>query len=167
MFSEINNDLGENEVVPFNQKLSSDVKEISSNEILKRAKESILKEQNLSFRLGQTGLTYHKLFAPYLKEANEITIEDPFIRTSWQSKNFMEFVTMIIDTRPVDELIINLITNEEDDKVPELIDKLDDIKDDLAEYGIVFNYKLRTFHYRFIQTGIGWTITLRPVLDIF
>ena len=167
VFSEINNDLGENEVVPFNQKLSSDVKEISSNEILKRAENSILKEQNLSFRLGQTGVTYHKLFAPYLKEANEITIEDPFIRTSWQIKNFMEFVTMLIDTRPVDELIINLITNEEDDKVPELIDKLDDIKDDLAEYGIVFNYKLRTFHDRCIKTDMGWTITLGRGLDIF
>ena len=121
----------------------------------------------MSFRLGTTGVTYQKRFAPYLKEANERPIEDPFIRTSGQIKNFIEFVTMLIDTRPVDELIINLITNEEDDKVPELIDKLDDIKDDLAEYGIVFNYKLRTFHDRCIKTDMGWTITLGRGLDIF
>ena len=34
---------------------------------------------------------------------------------------------MLINTRPVDDLKLNLITNEEDDKLPELIDRLDDI----------------------------------------
>lgn len=133
----------------------------------KRPRITTLKEQSISFRMGQTGVTYQKLFAPYLQEANEITIEDPYIRAPWQIKNFMEFVVMLIDTRPVDDLKLTLITNEEDDKAPELIDKLDDIKDDLTEYGIEFNYKLRDFHDRCIKTDTGWNITLGRGLDIF
>ena len=117
--------------------------------------------------MGQTGVTYEKLFAPYLSDANEITIEDPYIRAPWQVKNFMEFVTMLVDTRPVDDLKITLITNEDEDKIPDLIDKLDDFKDDLVGYGIEFEYKFRDFHDRCIKTDTGWTITLGRGLDIF
>ena len=133
----------------------------------KRPRIPILREQNLSFRMGQTGVTYEKLFAPYLANATEITVEDPYIRASWQIKNFMEFVTMLIDTRPVDDLKITLITNEEEEKIPDLIDKLDDIKDDLVAYGIEFEYKFRDFHDRCIKTDTGWTIQLGRGLDIY
>lgn len=133
----------------------------------KRPRIPILQEKNLSFRMGQTGVNYKKLFASYLAEANEITVEDPYIRAPWQIKNFMEFVTMLIETRSVDNLKINLLTNEEEEKIPDLIDKLDDIKDDLAGYGIEFDYKLRDFHDRCIKTDTGWTITLGRGLDMF
>lgn len=133
----------------------------------KRPRIPILKEQSLSFRMGQTGVTYEKLFAPYLEHAKEIRVEDPYIRASWQIKNFMEFVTMLIDTRPVDELKIVLVTCEEEDKAPELIDKLDDIKDDLSSYGIEFEYVIQDFHDRCIKTDTGWIITLGRGLDMF
>lgn len=132
-----------------------------------RPRIAVLQEKNLSFRLGQTGVTYQSLFADYLKDATEITIEDPFIRTSWQIKNLMEFMTMLIDTRNVDDLKVHLITNEEESKIPELIDKLDDIKDDMIEYGIEFDYKFRNFHDRCIKTDNGWVISLGRGLDIY
>ena len=153
--------------LPLNQVQISEPSDTQSNEVIKRPGINTLKEQNLSFRLGQTGVSYKKLFAPYLENASEITIEDPYIRGPWQIKNFMEFVTMLIDTRSVDDLKLNLITNEEDERAPELIDRLEDIKEDLAEYGIEFSYKLRDFHDRCIKTDTGWTITLGRGLDIF
>jgi ATP-dependent Lon protease len=133
----------------------------------KRPRIPILQEKSMSFRMGQTGVSYEKLFAPYMREAKEITVEDPYIRASWQIKNFMEFALMLINTRPVDDLKLNLFTNEEEDKIPDLIDKLDDIKDDLATYGIEFTYKFRDFHDRCIKTDTGWTITLGRGLDMF
>lgn len=133
----------------------------------KRPRIPILQEKSMSFRMGQTGVSYEKLFAPYMREAKEITVEDPYIRASWQIKNFMEFALMLINTRPVDDLKLNLFTNEEEDKIPDLIDKLDDIKDDLASYGIEFIYKFRDFHDRCIKTDTGWTITLGRGLDMF
>lgn len=163
-----NTTLNDNDAKPFipGQTIKAKSSEITS-ESGKRPRIPVLSEQSLSFRMGQTGVTYEKLFAPYLEHASEITIEDPYIRAPWQIKNFIEFVTMLIDTRPVDDLKINLITNEEEEKTPELIDKLDDIKDDLIEYGIEFNYKLRDFHDRCIKTDTGWTIILGRGLDIF
>ena len=134
---------------------------------VKRTRIPLLQEKSLSFRMGQTGVSYKKLFAPYLAEAKEITVEDPYIRAPWQIKNFMELVTMLIETRPVDDLKINLFTNEEEEKIPDLIDRMDEIKDDLAGYGIEFNYKFRDFHDRCIKTDTGWTITLGRGLDMF
>jgi len=133
----------------------------------KRPRITMLQEKSLSFRMGQTGVSYTKLFAPYMENANEITVEDPYIRAPWQIKNFMEFVTMLIETRPVDDLKLHLFTNEEEEKIPDLIDKLDDIKDDLTNYGIEFDYKFRDFHDRCIKTDTGWTITLGRGLDMF
>jgi len=133
----------------------------------KRPRIPILREQSQTFRLGQTGVSYEKLFGAYLQNAKEITVEDPYIRTSWQLKNFMEFVTMLIETRPVDELKLKLVTNETEENIPELIDNLDEIKDDLVNYGIEFEYQIRDFHDRCISTDTGWKINLGRGLDIF
>ena len=147
--------------VPADNKGTADV------QAAKRPRIPLLQEKSMTFRMGQTGVSYEKLFAPYMRDAKVITVEDPYIRASWQIKNFMEFALMLINTRPVDDLKLNLVTNEEEEKIPDLIDKLDDIKDDLASYGIEFEYKLRDFHDRCIKTDTGWTIMLGRGLDMF
>lgn len=164
----VSNTLDDADVIPMNkgEKPGSQL-EPSDTEKTKRNRIAVLQEKSLSFRMGQTGASYEKLFAAYLEKANEITIEDPYIRAPWQIRNFVEFATMLVDTRPVDDLKLTLITNEEDEKLPDLIDRLDDIKDDLAGYGITFEYKFRDFHDRCIRTDTGWTITLGRGLDIF
>lgn len=155
---------------PLNEEISGkcSVEEgTTAGQTTKRPRIHILQEKSMTFRMGQTGVSYEKLFASYMANANEITVEDPYIRAPWQIKNFMEFALMLINTRPVDDLKLNLITNEEDDKLPELIDRLDDIKDDLATYGIDFEYKFRDFHDRCIKTDTGWTISLGRGLEMF
>ena len=124
-------------------------------------------ERCLTFRMGQTGVSYEKLFAAYLTDAKEVVIEDPYIRAPWQIKNLMEFATMLMDTSLNEEIKLILITNEEEEKIPDLIDKLDDIKDDLTAYGIEFEYRFKEFHDRCIKTDTGWTISLGRGLDIF
>ena len=164
----VSNTLDEADVIPMNKgEEPRSQLEPSDTEKTKRNRIAVLQEKSLSFRMGQTGASYEKLFAAYLEKANEITIEDPYIRAPWQIRNFVEFATMLVDTRPVDDLKLTLITNEEEEKLPDLIDRLDDIKDDLAGYGITFEYKFRDFHDRCIRTDTGWTITLGRGLDIF
>ena len=126
-----------------------------------------LAEKRLSFRLGQTGVSYKSLFAEYLIDAKEITIEDPFIRTFWQLKNLTEFMSMLTEIRQVEGLKVHLVTWEEEEKVPTLIDDLEDIKDDLTNIGIDFTYEFKEFHDRCIKTDTGWIITLGRGLDIF
>lgn len=132
-----------------------------------QASQQQLTQKSVFIRMGQTGVSFEKLFAPYLNNASEITVEDPYIRAPWQIKNFMELMNMLIGTRPVDDLKIHLVTNEEEEKIPDLIDKFDEIKDDLALYGIEFDYKFKDFHDRCIKTDTGWLINLGRGLDIF
>lgn len=133
----------------------------------KRERIQTQREGAVSFRLGQTGVTFEKLFLPYLSKSKEITIEDPFVRTSWQLRNLIEFLTMLVDNRPDEDIKVRLVTWEEDEKLPVLIDRLDDIKDDMATYGIDFDYSFREFHDRQITTDDGWNISLGRGLDIY
>lgn len=126
-----------------------------------------LGQKTVTIRNGQTGVTYEKLFAPYLADAHEIVVEDPYIRGNWQIQNFLEFVTMLLSTRPVEGLKLHLETWDKEEKQPDLIDKLDDIKDELESAGIDFEWKLRDFHDRCIKTDTGWNITLGRGLDIY
>ena len=165
-----NGELADAEAQPMNEGMPEATAHDGNDKIAhkgKRPRIPVLQEKSMTFRMGQTGVSYEKLFAPYMATAHEITVEDPYIRASWQVRNFLEFALMLINTRPVDDLKLNLVTNEEEDKIPELIDKLDDIKDDLASYGIEFSYKFRDFHDRCIKTDTGWTITLGRGLDMF
>ena len=148
--------------------LTSDITDKTDNsKEEKRKRIPMLVEKRISFRLGQTGVSYKSLFAGYLQDAKSITIEDPFIRTFWQLKNLTEFLSMLTETKQVEGLKIHLITNEEDDKIPALIDDLDDIKEDLATVGLEFTYEFKDFHDRCIKTDTGWIITLGRGLDIF
>lgn len=140
-----------------------------SNDKPQRKRERIQSQREgaVSFRLGQIGVTFEKLFMPYLSKSEVITIEDPFVRTSWQLRNLIEFLTMLVDNRPDEDIKVRLVTWEEDEKPPTLIDRLDDIKDDMATYGIDFDYSFREFHDRQIITDDGWNISLGRGLDIY
>ncbi|MCC8115073.1 MAG: BREX system Lon protease-like protein BrxL [Bacteroidales bacterium] len=135
----------------------------------RRPRIQALPQGRRAFRLGQTGVTYKNLFADYLKDAKEITIEDPYIKVPHQLRNLVDFMGMLIDTRDVNGLNVNLVTKGHDDneKHAELIDNLDTVKDDMDTYGIDFNYSFRDFHDRCIKTDDGWTISLGSGLDIY
>ena len=126
-----------------------------------------LAETTKMYREGQTGVSYKTLFADYLMDAKEITVEDPYLRTPWQLLNFIDFVSMIVETREVDDLKIHLKTTDNEENIPELIGKLDVLKNDLSSYGIDFTYKIEDFHDRIIKTDTGWNIILSRGLDIF
>ena len=154
---------------PDEPNLPNGSEEVSKKEKTQRKRERIQSQREgaVSFRLGQTGVTFEKLFMPYLSKSKEITIEDPWIRTSWQLRNLIEFLTMLVDNRPDEDIKVRLVTWEEDEKLPVLIDRLDDIKDDMSTYGIDFDYSFRDFHDRQITTDDGWIISLGRGLDIY
>ena len=163
--SSIDNNLGDAEANPLPVNNEGTVNTEENHQ--KRPRIVAPQERSLTFRMGQTGVSYEKLFAAYLINAKEVVIEDPYIRAPWQIKNLMEFATMLMDASSSEEIKLTLITNEEEEKIPDLIDKLDDIKDDLTAYGIEFEYRFKDFHDRCIKTDAGWTISLGRGLDIF
>ena len=130
-----------------------------------------LKEQHLSFKENQKGITYDSLFAAYLKGATEITITDPYIRIFFQARNLMEFIEMIIANKAVEDTVnLHLITIA-DDKTPQnQLEFFEQIQLSAQTAGVVFTWEFditETIHARSIVTDSGWKILLDRGLDIF
>lgn len=67
-----------------------------------------------------------------------------------------------------DTVKIHLSTqNDDDERVAEMIDALNDLADELLSMGIEFTYDFKADHDRFIKTDTGWIIALGRGLDIY
>jgi ATP-dependent Lon protease len=121
-----------------------------------------------NIRMNQTGVSYDSLFGAYLKTAKQVKVVDPFIRYPYQVSNFLEFVQCARkNCDSPEELTIHLSTQNDEEKIPEMIDIFDDIKDDLAAHGIEFSYDFNADHDRYLELDNGWIITLGRGLDIY
>lgn len=119
-------------------------------------------------RENQKGISYRKLFGDYIKGASNIRIVDPFIRYYYQIDNFLEFLNVVKEmTADQSGVKVHLSTQNEEDKIPEMIDIFDELADELAAVGIEFTYDFDAVHDRYIKMNNGWTITLGRGLDIF
>lgn len=148
---------------------SSDATLAQVSRVGQRPRIQRLAQTSRFIREGQTGVSYKNLFADYLKDAKEITIEDTYLRTPWQQKNFMEFVSMLIETRDVNDLKLHVRTKAsgEEEKDAELKEKFNGIQEDLETFGIDFSFSFEIFHDRCIKTDTGWKIILGMGLDFF
>ena len=118
-------------------------------------------------------MSYDDLFGPYLADATEIVVTDPYIRHFYQAKNFMELILTILRYKaPEANVQLRLITCA--DPAPEYKQKqrdlLDQIVDACAGSDIEFTWffdETDTSHAHHIMTDTGWKISLDRGLDIF
>lgn len=133
---------------------------------------AILFEGHREFQENQRGVSYEKLLLPYLRDAKQITIADPYIRLFHQARNLMELIEAVAKAKdPADEVKVFLITAPNDES-PEKRHKqgefLDKIEVGAAAAGITFDYRFEpTIHDRSITTDTGWKIILGRGLDFF
>ncbi|MDD3580046.1 MAG: BREX system Lon protease-like protein BrxL [Desulfobacca sp.] len=125
-------------------------------------------ETTIDIAEGQRGLSYIKLFRPYLAGANAIRVVDPYIRFDYQIHNFINFCEGVLP--PAQGFLqLSLVTaaDSNDDEV--LISaKLEELKSSLLQDRIDFSYSFdRSVHDRWIETDTGWRIILGRGLDIF
>jgi ATP-dependent Lon protease len=128
-------------------------------------------EKHLTFEDNQRGVTYEKLFGPWLKDAKIITITDPYVRQFYQIRNVMEVLEVIAAGKPLDEMVdVHLVTIA-DDRYPEKQNEnLANIAEAAPSVGINFTWDLASsgsIHARHIITDTGWKITLDRGLDFF
>ena len=117
---------------------------------------------------NQTGVSYRKLFAEYLKGANNITVQDPYIRMPYQFKNLLEFCLMLSNNKsPEDELNLEIVTWNDEEHLPDSLANLDELQESLHDAGIHLTYRIESHHDRFIMADNGWKMTLGRGLDIF
>lgn len=142
--------------------------DVSSEERKPRPRIPNLQPHQLSVRLNQRGITYKSLFGDYVRDAKFIRVTDPFIRHRFQIDNFVDFVQMVREcSNDPEEVKLHLSTNNDDDKVPEMIDIFDELANELSAYGITFTYDFKANHDRSIILDNGWNITLGRGLDIY
>ncbi|MEX2133203.1 MAG: MIT C-terminal domain-containing protein, partial [Acidimicrobiia bacterium] len=132
----------------------------------------MLFEGHREFQENQRGVSYEKLLLPYLRDAKQIVITDPYIRMFHQARNLMELIEAVAKVKdPADEVKVSLITTPNDES-PEKRQKqaefLDKIELGAAAAGITFDYRFDpTIHDRSITSDTGWKIILGRGLDYF
>lgn len=127
-----------------------------------------LTAKSIDVRENQRGVSYIKLFADYIRDAKNITVIDPYIRKPYQVYNFIDFVQMcreVCDNR--ENLKIHLSTQNDEERIPEMIDIFDDLQAELSAFGVELTYDFDADHDRCIKLDNGWRISLGRGLDIF
>lgn len=73
--------------------------------------------------INQRGVSYVKLFGPYLRNAKKVELTDPFVRLPYQIDNLIEFINAVRQSVEDPEgLEIHLPTANDDEHRPDVID---------------------------------------------
>lgn len=135
------------------------------------AKEDELFQGQKDFGENQRGISYEKLFMPYLRGATVIELHDPYIRMSHQGRNLVELLALIAEAKdPADEVTLKLYTllDDEPEYEKKQLQMLSQIVQAAAQQGIKLDVaKDPGGHDRWIRTDNGWRINLGRGLDIF
>ncbi|MCZ4262597.1 BREX system Lon protease-like protein BrxL [Limimaricola sp. G21655-S1] len=137
----------------------------------KAREKSDLSEGHHVFAENRKGVSYDKLFGPYIDGAQRIIVTDPYIRLYYQTRNMMEFVEMVIQRKaPEDQVAVHLVTAPNDGEVQKQRELLESISEACIGTGVDFTWAFDTSgtaHARDIVTDTGWKIVLDRGLDIF
>jgi ATP-dependent Lon protease len=137
----------------------------------KEAPEPQAKEGHQVFAENCKGLSYEKLFGPYVKDASRIVITDPYIRIFYQVRNLMEFIEMIAKNKaPEDEVAVHLITVPNEFSAEKQQEYLASVEQESMCAGIHFSWEFDgtgNIHARHVVADNGWKISLDRGLDIF
>jgi len=128
-------------------------------------------EGHLVFAENRKGMSYEKLFGPYIDGASLIIVTDPYIRIFYQIRNMMEFVEMVIRRTPSENLVrIHLVTGPDEGNISRQRELLESIMTACIGTGVEFSWAFDTSgtaHARDIVTDTGWKVVLDRGLDIF
>ena len=125
----------------------------------------------MTFQENQRGVSFDRLFGPYLKNAGRIVITDPYIRLFFQARNLMELMeTIIANKSESDEVDVRLITVRDEYKEQQQTEYFDKIAAGCQSAGVAFSWTFaddNTIHAPHIVIDNGWKILLDRGLDIF
>ena len=130
-----------------------------------------IKEQHLVFQENQKGVSFDRLFGPYLEGATRITLTDPYLRLFHQQRNLMELLETISKVaKPEDEVAIHVLTVEDEFNGDKQTENFQKMADACTAVGLKLSWeydRTGTKHDRDITTDHGWKIVLSRGLDVF
>lgn len=130
-------------------------------------REPELKEQHYTIFYGDTGHSYELIMAVYLRGAQKVVVEDPYIRMPHQIQNFVRFCEVVLTNSTIRK--IKLITGYDDESQrTDAQNKLGDLQQSLLEQDIVLEIEFSaTMHDREIRIDNGWVIKIGRGLDFY
>ena len=126
-----------------------------------------IKEQHYKITFNATGFSYESIIEPYLRGANSIVIEDPYIRATHQIHNFVRFCEAVVKCPSIRKISLITAYDEETD-VKQMAERLDELKQSLLEIDIELDVKVNEkMHDREIRISNGWVIKIGRGLDFY
>jgi ATP-dependent Lon protease len=124
-------------------------------------------ERHFTIFYGDTGYSYESLLAPYLQGAQQIHLEDPYIRLPHQMQNFVRFCEAVVKHSSVKR--IHLVTSFEDKtQRQDIQEKMKDLGQSLLELDLMLEVELNpNLHDREIRIDNGWVIKIGRGLDFY
>ena len=129
------------------------------------------KEKTVDVQYGDTGYSYDELFADYLKGAQIVMLEEPYLAHGYQMTNLVRFVELLVKIG--DCKVFKLVTKpgdtpEESSIISDSLAKLHNTLNDMDDCNMKFEYEFdENSHDRFIKTSNNWDITLGRGLHFY
>ena len=125
------------------------------------------KERHYKIHFGATGFTYESIFGDYLINADEIVIEDPYLRAHYQILNFLRFCETVI--RIHKPKAIRLITRFDNDlEKDEALGKFATITESLKQHDVLLEVKTNSkLHDREVRLSNGWVVKIGRGFDLY
>lgn len=125
------------------------------------------KERRYRIHYGATGHSYDTIFGDYLAGAEEIEVEDAYIRQHHQIINFLRFCETAVRLGPPKK--ITLITKFDDQtEEDEAMAKLRTVADSLKIYNVELIVRTNpNLHDREVRLSNGWSIKIGRGFDIY
>ncbi|XP_064608392.1 MIT domain-containing protein 1-like [Liolophura sinensis] len=119
---------------------------------------------------NSTGHSYESLFGRCLDSSlTQVTVEDPYIRSTHQIYNFLRFCEVLITSKcPVKTISLTTGQDDDYDSQRQQSQRLAFITKSLKNYGIDLKLDYSTtLHDREIRFNNGWTVKIGRGLDYF
>ena len=129
--------------------------------------EVIPKERHYRIHYGASGFSYDAIFGDYLPGAEEIVVEDPYIRVHHQIVNFLRFCeTALRMGKPKKFVLITKFESQTERE--EALTKLSTIAESLKQFDATLEVRENpTLHDREVRLSNGWSIKIGRGFDIY
>ena len=124
---------------------------------------------NTEYQEGQRGFSLRDELLPYLKGAQKVKVIDPYIRTFFQARYFMEFLSILVESSwPGNKVDIELITSQDEVDATKQIERFEQMQRSVARYGVHFIWSFNnSIHDRTITVDDRWKILFGRGLDMY
>jgi ATP-dependent Lon protease len=127
----------------------------------------VAKERHYRIHYGAVGYSFETIFKDYLPGAEEITVEDPYIRAHHQITHFLRFCETAVRLAKPKKIVL-ITTFEDENERNEAMGKLATIADSLKEFDVQLDVRINPrLHDREIRLSNGWTVKIGRGFDFY